>query len=286
MYKTNNADIKYCPSVYSKVDGEDVFTPALLAFTRRSNGEINHVQVTKLDIKTANKSALFENCKQTFGKTNGIAVNLNHKGEGDITFLTEGVETGLSILEVSPKARVLTVLGKENFASVNAEQLTKHVVICVDNDGESTFKYQKNHTNKILVSIKRMQEYGITTALHIPKNKGEDLNDILLHYGKNALSEAIKSTITAQKYKEICDIENAYVPEITADTSKYQHNKLAQEPKLSTNIQENNLIKSNLIDQLKSVSKNQIIKEYSSKKSAVVHDKASNIPQKEMDREL
>ena len=64
-------------------------------------------------------------------------MNLNKKGEGDTTYITEGVETGLSILEVNHKLRVFAVLGKQNFAKIDAHLLTKHVVFCVDNDGDN-----------------------------------------------------------------------------------------------------------------------------------------------------
>lgn len=172
IYQTNNADIKYCPSVYSKVNGKNVYTPALLAFTHNEQGEINHIQVTKLDANTANKNKLFKYCKQTFGKINGHAVNLNHQGSGDITYLTEGVETGLSILEVNPKARVFTVLGKENFSKIKVDQLTKDVVLCVDNDGKATFKYQNNGSNKIIYAIERLKSNGINVSIVLPKING------------------------------------------------------------------------------------------------------------------
>lgn len=286
LYQVSNADIKYCPLVYSKVNGKSVFTPALLAFSRNSKGEINHVQVTKLDTKTANKSNLFKVCKQTFGRINGHAVNLNHKGEGDTTYLTEGVETGLSILEVNPKAKVLTVLGKENFASIDTNQLTKNVVICLDNDGINTFKYQKKGTNKVLMAIDMLQANSIKTNLIIPKNKGEDLNDILQNSGKKALSDILKMTISPQKYKEICDRKNENIPTTKMDSNQYNLNSIKEKATLIDKFQDGNLMNSSLIGRLKDESMRQSIKDISIKSHTFQPKKTPTIPNKEMDREL
>lgn len=286
LYQANNADIRYCPSVYSKLNGKHVNTPALLAFTRNEKGEINHIQVTKLDENTANKNKLFKYPKQTFGKINGHAVNLNHNGEGDITYLTEGVETGLSILEVNPKARVLTVLGKENFAKINLHQLTNSVVLCVDNDGKATFKYQNNGSNKIIVAIERLRENGIDTTIIIPKNNGQDLNDILIKSGKKALSEALNKPIKPEEYKNLCDKENNVLPKIKSISDEIKMDDSIKETNLMANIKQNELMKSSLIERLKAESMSQNIRNTHLDIDMIKTGKMPTIPQKEMEKEL
>tara|TARA_B100000678_G_scaffold291638_1_gene310256 strand:+ start:26550 stop:32435 length:5886 start_codon:yes stop_codon:yes gene_type:complete len=286
VYKTNNADICYCPSVYSQLNGKHINTPALLAFTRNERGEINHIQVTKLDASTANKNKLFEYPKQTFGKINGHAVNLNHKGEGEITYLTEGVETGLSILESNPKARVLTVLGKENFAKVNVNQLTNEVVLCVDNDGKATFKYQNSGSNKILEAIEKLQENGIKINIILPKNKGEDLNDILIKSGKKALTDALNKPISPKEYKKLCDKQNDIKPKIKDISDDVKPNMSMQEEGLKSSIKQNELMKSSLIERLKTESMSHNIRITHLDIDAIKSQKPPSIPQKEIEKEL
>jgi len=286
VYKGFDADIKYCPLVYSQLNGKHINTPALLAFTRNEKGEINHVQVTKLDTKTANKNKQFEYPKQTFGRINGHAVNLNHKGEGDITYLTEGVETGLSILEVNPKARVLTVLGKENFAKVNLSQLTKEVILCVDNDGKATFQYQNNGSNKVISAIDKFKENGIKTNIILPKKAGEDLNDILIKSGKKALSEALNKPMTPEKYKGLCDKENNIMPQIKSISPDIKVNESMKEENLTSSIKQNELIKSSLIEKIKNESMSQHIKNINLDIETIKPQKTPSISQKEMEKEL
>lgn len=208
-----NADIRYCPDVYTKTKEGIKYLPALLSFTRNNKGEINHIQVTRLSDENANKNKNCELVKQTFGANNGYAVNLNHKGCEDITYFTEGVETGLSIVETNPKARVYTVLGKENYGNINPEIIpTKKIVLCVDNDGKSTYQYTKDRTNKIIESVNRLEEKGFNVLISLPKNLPNkiktDLNDVLVSGGNKALSKELNSLITLKEFKTLCDREN------------------------------------------------------------------------------
>lgn len=205
----DSADIRYCPGIYTKTSKGVEYLPGLLAFARNETGQINHVQVTRLDEETANKTKKCKVVKQTYSANNGFAVNLNHRGEGDLTYYTEGVETGLSLLEGNPKSRVFTVLGKENFGNIKLDKIpTKKVVICVDNDGKATYKYKKDGKHNIIESVERLKKNGFDVLISLPKKSGQDLNDILLLNGKNGLEKEMKSLITLKEFKEICDRKN------------------------------------------------------------------------------
>lgn len=200
-----HADIRFCPRVYTKKNGEVTYSPAMLSFSKNESGDINHVQVTRLDKRTANKDKSCDLVKQTYGSISNHAVNLNQKGEGDTTYLTEGVETGLSLLEIDNKRRVLAVLGKENFYKINEKLLTQKVILCIDSDGKNTFKLNKDNTNTILKASERLEKLGFDVSIIIPRETGKDLNDILKSKGKIALSNELSNPISPKDFKERCE---------------------------------------------------------------------------------
>ncbi|BCA93657.1 hypothetical protein TUM19329_00180 [Legionella antarctica] len=96
--------------------------------------------VIKLNQNNAGKDEKSDPIKQSFGRKEGYYVELNKAYQKEKTYVTEGVETGLSIVSVDNKARVVTVLGKGNFKNIKHHNLGKEVVLCVDNDGKDTYK--------------------------------------------------------------------------------------------------------------------------------------------------
>lgn len=168
----DQADLRYCPSMYTRTQNGDKYVPALLAFSKDEQGRIHHVQVTKLDKSTGDKDKSCESVKQTFGSIKNYVVNLNNNGKGDTVYITEGVETGLSILQVNEKAPVYAVLGKSNFANIDTKNLPDNVILCVDNDGKATYKYAKNEkTNPIIRAAERLNDAGFQVSIIIPKKK-------------------------------------------------------------------------------------------------------------------
>ena len=53
----------------------------------------------------------------------------------DTTYICEGVETGLSVLQAFPSEHVLVSLGKANMAKMDPDMMTEKVVFVLDNDG-------------------------------------------------------------------------------------------------------------------------------------------------------
>ena len=139
-------------------------------------------------------------------------MELNFSGTSNFFNHFIGLSISLSRTEV--------VLGKENFGNINPEIIpTKKVVICVDNDGKSTYLYTKDGTNKIIESVKRLEEKGFDVLLSIPKNLPNkmktDLNDILLSKGDKVLKQELNSLITLKDYIILCDKENKIIKENT-----------------------------------------------------------------------
>merc|ERR1712039_204602 len=100
------------------LEGKRILSPAIFAFSRDKEGSINNAQVIRIT-DDGQKHMDVTIRKQTYGPGNGRAVNLNNMADDSITYLVEGVETGLSIVQANEKAQVLAVLGNTLFAKID-----------------------------------------------------------------------------------------------------------------------------------------------------------------------
>lgn len=193
----DHADIRFLPSITGYKGKQKVQTPAILAIARDKNRNVHHVQVIRLD-QAGQKNKAVSIAKQTYGTMQGYAVELNKRGNQQVTYLAEGVETGLSILSQNPKARVLAVLGKSNFLRIDLEQLANKVILCLDNDGSKTF------TDKtILEAVKRLEHDGKQVRLVIPELPKQDFNDVLKEKGRNELNMQLNRLMTPATFKKM-----------------------------------------------------------------------------------
>lgn len=229
-----NADLRFCPSVYTRTETGKKNVPALLAFSKDEQGNIHHVQVTKLDKNTGKKDLTCEPVKQTFGSISNYFVSLNNCGTGDIAYFTEGVETGLSILQVYENAHVDAVLGKANFININPKNLPNTLVLCIDNDGKSTYKYSKNEqTNTVIKAAERLDGHGFQVFIMIPEKENTDLNDVLIKEGKEELRKQLNRSMTLNEFKEKCAIENKGMEQIKSTKEEKIQSLIKQERQLN-----------------------------------------------------
>ncbi len=169
-----NADLRFLPKISTLHGSKTTHVPALLAIARNESGEVNHVQVICLDPMTGDKDEKSNIIKQTYGSIKGCVIDLNKSSTSKVTYLTEGIETGLSILEHDHQAKVLAVLGKSNFKNVALDQLNNKVVMCLDND-------DKNMKNDPLIqdAIKRLIDAKKDVSIVMLQKTGYDFNDVL-----------------------------------------------------------------------------------------------------------
>ncbi len=151
------------------------------------------MQVIRLDPKTGNKDSQSKIIKQTYGLMNGHSVALNKAPESKTTYLSEGIETGLSILEANPNFKVNALLSKSNFLNVDLSKLTEHVVFCVDNDGKKTFE-----DLVIAKSALRIIESGRAVSIAIPEKDGDDFNDVIKTKGIAEVNRQLASMADAK----------------------------------------------------------------------------------------
>lgn len=185
------ADLRFLPKISTLHDNKKTQVPALLCIGRDADDAVNHVQVIRLDPKNGGKDKLSTISKQTYGAINGIGIELNNKGQDDTTYLSEGVETGMALVETEKNARVFALLSKSNFSNVNLSQLQHHVVICLDNDGKKTFA-----DNLIFKAIERLELAGKTVSLIIPDKAGTDFNDLLKSHGASGVKKLMSRQIS------------------------------------------------------------------------------------------
>lgn len=209
LHHFEHADLRCSPSVATMRNEVKTYTPAMLAIAKDEQGLLHHVQITRLTPESGEKDQLSHLVKQTYGSNGGYSVNLNRKGTSDITYFTEGVETGLSILEVDNTAKVRVVLGKQNFKNINPSDATKQVVFCVDNDGDATYSISKStQSNTIVDAAERLAKLGFDVMINLPSKKGEDLNDILLKNGKTGLEKQLTKNLRISEFKDIVQDRN------------------------------------------------------------------------------
>lgn len=188
------ADLRFLPKISTLHDNKKTQVPALLCVGRDSDGNVNHAQIVRLDPQCGSKDKLSTISKQTYGAINGIGIELNNKGLGDTTYLAEGVETGLALVETEKNARVFALLSKSNFSNVNLSQLQHHVVICLDNDGKKTFA-----DNLIFKAVERLELAGKTVSLIIPEKAGSDFNDLLKNHGASGVKKLMSRQISGSE---------------------------------------------------------------------------------------
>jgi hypothetical protein len=190
------------------------------------------VQATYLDPKTANKADL-DIKKRTYASPSGSLVSLqkhegreknisegaedsenskgnkNNKNEiGSITFIAEGVETGLSIKDSVKNGGVAVTLGKSNFATIDPHGVGQKIVFCLDNDG-----VQSVTDNAIHKAAQRLAGYGKEVFIAIPDQiKGingakTDFNDIARKEGINVVRKYINNSISYEQFNKNLNLE-------------------------------------------------------------------------------
>ena len=192
-YKT--ADLRFISSITTWHGDKKTRVPALLCIGRDELGELNHLQAIRLNPVTGDKDHNSNVKKQTYGAMNGCPIELNKSSKSTVTYLTEGVETGLSILEGNPDANVFAMIGKSNFKNINLSTLTDHVVLCLDNDKDATMK-----DSMIEKSVDRLIAGGKSVSIMIPEKPGDDFNDVLKKEGGSKISDYLKNTIDAKSF--------------------------------------------------------------------------------------
>ena len=189
----HNAELRFIPKISTKHDDKSKTVAGLLAIARNDKNEINHVQVIRLNPLTGEKDVQSRIVKQTYGSPNGKTIVLNSNASSKITYLSEGIETGLSILECNRNANVQATLSKSNFKNVDLRNISEKVVLCLDNDGDKTFKDEL-----ITKSVIRLLDAGKKVSIVMPDKIGDDFNDVLRQKGAQSVAKQLANPVDAE----------------------------------------------------------------------------------------
>jgi Ti-type conjugative transfer relaxase TraA len=175
--------------------------PAVISFAHDAEGKLSSYQEIMLDPATGGKAQGLEVVKKSHGILKGAAVTLQ-KGEG-VTYVAEGLETGLSLKEAGVNGEILVSLGQSNIR--NVVPTNKQIVICGDYDAGS----QSNTEKAAQKNTQHLREGGYEVTLIWPETKGDkrvDFNDLLKDHGvqriKQVLKEQLPDVVTFKKDME------------------------------------------------------------------------------------
>lgn len=183
----NETSLRYVKNCYTYHGDKKTTVPALLAPTFDEKGKLNNIQVIRINPLDFNKDRQSKLKKQTLGPSNGYFCELNKNHNNGVTYIAEGVETGMSILEAKPEARVIVTFGVSNFKNIKFSLLGKDVCFCLDNDGDATYKNKSIHSG-----LKEAQNNNKNVSYIRPNKNGDDLNDELIRGGKKAVLKTIE----------------------------------------------------------------------------------------------
>ncbi|MDC0344937.1 Ti-type conjugative transfer relaxase TraA [Alphaproteobacteria bacterium] len=170
-------------TAYDKRTNQEYNT--LVAFARNAQGEITGGQTIYLNEKA--KKADIDVNKRSFGVIKGSVVTLQEdENKTGRTFMAEGVETALSIKESEFEGKIIATLGIHNFKNYEPSETEKQVIICADNDGESS------PSLKIVDQAQeRFKSLGLDSFIVTPAQEGRDINDILRIGGVSAVEKLL-----------------------------------------------------------------------------------------------
>lgn len=194
---TSGENIRFHPRVYTHKSEEIKYRPALLNLLRDKDNKIVAVEAIYLDKDTALKANMGIKPKKTYGPKEGAGVLLSPGlSKESVTYITEGVETGLSIRDAVKDDRVISTTGKHNFLNINIELLTEKIVLCLDNDGKAIKE------DKLIVdTIERLKQHGKSVAIAIP-SRVKDFNDLQVSGGRQAVIDTLNKTINSDKIRD------------------------------------------------------------------------------------
>jgi hypothetical protein len=261
-------NLRFIPRVYTgKGNAETVkYAPAMLSMAKDSKGEIRSVQLTYLDHKSLDKANVSIK-KRTIGSPQGASVLLQ-KGTHK-TYITEGVETGLSVANAKPDAHVIATLSKSNFSKLASDSLHENIVFCLDNDGKDTFKL--SNLSFLLSTMERLEREGKNVSIVMPESEKNDFNDVLKSKGIKEVNAIINNEISLKDVQKISK-------KILRDTQSkpeifpYKETAIQIDKKIkfsiSNFIHENDNAMKNLNNQINNVQKNQQLLDNESTKQA------------------
>ncbi len=157
-----NDDIRFHHSLHCGKKNSNERMPAVVVAVRDEGGVV--VGVHRISLNADGTQIQ----KRHLGTIGGHGVRLGNPQSH--VYLCEGLEDGLSLMQIYPDAYAICVLGGRNFAKVNLHEEVQHITIAADSDdaGErAAFKAQE-----------KLAEAGYEVDILYPP-QGKDFNEFL-----------------------------------------------------------------------------------------------------------
>ena len=206
------ADLRYHNRVYTR-ESSNTYEPALLAAFRDSKGHLQSIEAIYLDRESAGQADLAV-AKRSYGSKQGGAITLSHghQSERNLSVVTEGVATGLSLKQAMGNEHIVATGGKDNMANLEPDRLHDNVVIGADYDGHTP-----EQDTAIQNAITRLEEAGKNVALTWPDPLNDtaktDFNDVLREQSETALADQLNQK--ADELEQTRDINRTLVDQVT-----------------------------------------------------------------------
>jgi Ti-type conjugative transfer relaxase TraA len=176
-------DLRFYPTFIDPTS--QIKHPAFISFARNSEGNISAAQVVYLD--QDGKKASKENVsvpKRSFGSVKDSFVTLQQGKKHQPVFITEGIETGLSIKEANVQGSILASLGISNMLNVAHQFKDRKIIFCADNDGKGTISQKR-----LEEGAQKLKSQGFDVGILMPSKEKSDFNDLLKENGKKEIQE-------------------------------------------------------------------------------------------------
>ena len=178
------------PALIAPVKNAQTQMQAIVRIFLHKDG--NKLTATYLDHNNFEQAATV---KANLGSTTNAAVIINDSNKSNTIYITEGIETALSIAEVKPYDGVLAALSVTNLKNVPLASNIQKVILCADYDGVNAL------SNKALLAASDFYKArGLSVAIaypeKIPGMQKFDFNDVLKHLGANSIMQSLDSAVS------------------------------------------------------------------------------------------
>ena len=160
--------------------------PGLVAVVRDCAGNRMALHRTYLADDGSAKAPL-ENPRKMLGSVAGGAVRLGDLTETGLLGLAEGIETALSVMTGCPQLPVWATLSTRGLDQVVLPAEARKIVILADHDASGAGQ------RAALAAATRLQAEGRRVWLALPPKQGDDLNDLLVRDGPDAVRTVIEA---------------------------------------------------------------------------------------------
>lgn len=168
--------------------------PAMIAIVRDVSGERIAIHRTYLRPDGSGKADV-EKPKMMLGSVACGAVRLGNIGEACVLGISEGIETGLSVMTACPDLPVWAALSAGNMAKIRLPPEAARIILLADHDaGNAGLRAAQKAAQKFILEGRRVW-------IAMPSKAGEDFNDLLMRDGPDAVAAIVNQAEKVQAPK-------------------------------------------------------------------------------------